>query len=151
MPIIKYFPFFINFNSEPHILHIGLIFNSNENSILYINEYSYYGNVDKVLLPGSYKVKDEVLVGSLVGTTYSISSTESRSLTPNPDDGTERGGGGGSSSDTSQNTRASLEAMYFSSIRDYMDEDIQKLIQMNSIRVLMPNIFSIVKNKKIEF
>ena len=99
------------------------VFNSNENSILYINEYSYYGNVDKVLLPGSYKVKDEVLVGSLVGTTYSISSTESRSLTPNPDDGTEGGGGGGSSSDTSQNTRASLEAMYFSSIRDYMDED----------------------------
>lgn len=99
------------------------VFNSNENSILYIDKYSYYGNVDKVLLPGSNNVKNEVLVGSPVGTTYSISSTESRSLTPNPDDGTEGGGGGGSSSGTSQNTRASLESMYFSSIRDYTDAE----------------------------
>lgn len=34
--------------------------------------------------------------------------------------------------------------------RDYMDKGIKRLIQMNSVRVLMPNIFEIVKNKKID-
>lgn len=113
----------INKYTPPSGISNIAVFDSNENSILYINEYSYYGNVDKVLLPGSYKVNDKVFIGSLVGTTYSISSTESRSLTPNPDDGTEGGGGGGSSSGTTQNTQATLEAMYFSTIKDYKDED----------------------------
>ena len=90
------------------------VFDSNEQSLVYIGDTGllYYGNIDKVLIPGSKTSEDT----SNVGITILGTSTESRSAVENPDSGDNSGGGGGTSGSGGSSSITSATKLYHSHI-----------------------------------
>lgn len=99
------------------------VFDSNEQSLVYVGEYAYYGNIDKVLTPGSKTYGNGAEVGYSRTYTANSRSTDVENEEDNPDDTAPDDGdsGGGGSPST---VDPSAYKLYRASVAEFSGSNI---------------------------